>query len=249
MNKKPITFVNFCVDIGRDKIDPTNSIHRNFDLYRIGMEENINTNVPLIVYTSVNDINIPKHRNDDNLLIRNFTTQDIENEFPNFEQFKNTYPVTRKDEIATLLYYYVPLVVLKMKKIVDTINENPFQSDMFFWMDCHFTRGILNMSFLEQEESYVNMYNNVKNKNGDKFLLFNNAARPYGFFWGGSKTAIKNVYENYFKLYFESLPTKMLTEELLFKQINETNPEFFNFIDITNCSSNYKIAVSDYLIN
>jgi hypothetical protein len=105
------------------------------------------------------------------------------------------------------------------------------------------------MSFLEQEESYVNMYNNVKKKNGDKFLLFNNAARPYGFFWGGSKTAIKNVYENYFKLYFESLPTKMLTEELLFKQINETNPEFFNFIDITNRSSDYKIAVSDYLIN
>ena len=90
-----------------------------------------------------------------------------------------------------------------MKKIIDVIEENPFNSDYFFWMDCHFTRGILNMSFLEQEEDYLKMYNNVKNKNGDKFLLFNNAARPYGFFWGGSKTAIKNVYEKYFKLYFQ----------------------------------------------
>jgi hypothetical protein len=87
MNKKPITFVNFCVDIGRDKIDPTNSIHRSFDLYRIGLEENINTNVPLVVYTSVNDINIPEHRNDDNFLIKDFTTETIESEFPDFENF------------------------------------------------------------------------------------------------------------------------------------------------------------------
>jgi len=245
----PVTFVNFCVDIGRDKIDLNNSIHRSFELYKAGMYENIATNVPLVTYTSIDSPIVPSHRNDSNFRLRHFGINEIENEFPNFELYRQSYPNTHRDEIESLLFYYNPLVVLKMKKMIDVIDENPFNSDYFFWMDCHFTRGILNMSFLEQEESYVNMYNNVKNKNGDKFLLFNNAARPYGFFWGGSKTAIKNVYENYFKLYFESLPTKMLTEELLFKQINETNPEFFNFIDITNRSSDYKIAVSDYLIN
>ena len=247
MNKKPITFVNFCVDIGRDKIDPTNSIHRSFDLYRIGMEENINTNVPLVVYTSVNDINIPEHRNDDNILIKEFTTETIESEFPDFENFKKTYPTTSKDEIATLLFYYVPLVVLKMKKIVDTIHENPFQSDMFFWMDCHFTRGILDQSFLTDEQSYLNMYENLKDKIGDKFLLFNHTNRPYGFFWGGTKEAILKVYEEYFKVFFDNMNSFLYTEEVIFRDIYSRKPELFNFVDITEASGLYKVAVSDYI--
>jgi hypothetical protein len=245
----PVTFVNFCVDIGRDKIDPVNTIHRSFELYKAGMYENMATNAPLVTYTSIESPVVPPHRNDSNFRLHHFGINEIENEFPNFELYKQSYPTTKRDEIESALFYYNPLVVLKMKKMMDVIEENPFNSDYFFWIDCHFTRGILDMSFLEKEESYLRMYNNVKNKIEDKFLLFNHSTRPYGFFWGGSKTAIKNVYENYFNLYFESLPNKMLTEELLFKQIYETNPEFFNFMDITNRSGDYKLAVSDYLIN
>ena len=48
MTNTPVTFVNFCVDIGRDKIDPNNTIHRSFDLYKAGMYENISTKVPLV---------------------------------------------------------------------------------------------------------------------------------------------------------------------------------------------------------
>lgn len=247
MKQKPITFVNFCVDIGRDKINPSNSIHRSFDLYRIGMEENINTNVPLIVYTSVDDITTPIHRNENNLLIKKFTTDTIESEFPNFEDYKNIYPTTNKDEIATLLYYYVPLVVLKMKKIVDTIEENPFNSEMFFWMDCHFTRGILDQSFLTEENSYLNMYENLKNKIGDKFLLFNSSSRPFGFFWGGTKEAITKVYNEYFKIFFDKMDTFLYTEELIFKEIYSKNPDLFHFVDITDASGLYKIAVSEYI--
>jgi hypothetical protein len=245
----PVTFVNFCVDIGRDKIDPNNTIHRSFELYKGGMYENMATKAPLVTYTSIDSPIIPVHRNSSNFRLHRFGIEEIENEFPNFELYKQSYPNTQRDEIESALFYYNPLVVLKMKKMMDVINENPFNSDYFFWIDCHFTRGILDMAFLEQEEAYLKMYENVKNKIEDKFLLFNYANRPYGFFWGGSKTAIKNVYENYFDIYFESLSEKMLTEELLFKRIYEDRPEIFNFMDITHHSGDYKTAVSNYLNN
>jgi hypothetical protein len=247
MNKKPITFVNFCVDIGRDKIDPSNTIYRSFELYKTGMDENIKTNLPLIVHTSVNDVNIPTHRNDNNLIIRNFNTDSIENEFPNFSKYKEYYPKTHKDELSTKMFYYAPLVVLKLKKIVDAINENPFDSDMFFWMDCHFTRGILKTDFLYKDESYLDMCRNLREKIGDKFLLFNHTSRPFGFFWGGTKTAITNVYKKYFDIFFETLPTTILHEELIFKKIHESNPELFHYVDITDHGQNYKIAVSEYI--
>lgn len=247
MNKKPITFVNFCVDIGREKIDQTSTIHRSFALYKTGMDDNINTNLPLVVYTSVDDVNIPEHRNDDNLIIRNFNTDSIENEFPDFSKYKEYYPKTHKDELSTLMFYYAPLVVLKLKKIVDVINENPFNSEMFFWMDCHFTRGILKSDFLYDNEAYLEMSENLKEKIGDKFLLFNHTTRPFGFFWGGTKTAIMNVYEKYFDIFFETLPTTILHEELIFKKIHETNPELFHYVDITEFGQNYKIAVSEYI--
>jgi hypothetical protein len=148
MTNTPVTFVNFCVDIGRDKIDPNNTIHRSFELYKAGMYENIATKVPLVTYTSIESPTIPEHRNESNFRLRHFGLTEIENEFPNFELYRQTYPTTKRDEIESQLFYYNPLVVLKMKKIIDVIEENPFNSDYFFWMDCHFTRGILNMSFL-----------------------------------------------------------------------------------------------------
>lgn len=246
MKEKPITFVNFCVDIGRGDIDLSNSIHRSFSLYENGMYQNISTHVPLVVYTSVDNIYIPKHRNENNLVICDFTTKTIEDEFPEFEKYKKNYSISGKDDIATCLFYYVPLVVLKMKKIVDVINENPFGSEMFFWMDCHFTSGILDQSFLNDEEIYLKTHENLKNKIGDKFLLFNYADRPFGFFWGGNRKAIFSVYEQYFKVFFENMENFLYTEELIFKNIYSKNPELFHFVDIP-VNSPYKIAVSEYI--
>lgn len=247
MSKKPITFVNFCVDIGRDKINPSSTLHRSFELYKVGMEENINTTLPLVVYTSVNNLNLPKHRNADNLIIRNFNTSSIENEFPNFSKFKESYPKTHKDELSTLLFYYTPLVVLKLKKVVDVVEENPFDSEMFFWMDCHFARGILKTDFLYNTKSYFDMSENLKNKIGDKFLLFNHNLRPFGFFWGGTKATIMKVYEKYFDIFFENLPTTLLQEELIFKKMYESNPDLFHYVDITEAAQAYKAAVSKYI--
>jgi hypothetical protein len=118
---------------------------------------------------------------------------------------------------------------------------------MFFWMDCHFTRGILDQSFLTDEQSYLNMYENLKDKIGDKFLLFNHTNRPYGFFWGGTKEAILKVYEEYFKVFFDNMNSFLYTEEVIFRDIYLRKPELFNFVDITEASGLYKVAVSDYI--
>ena len=66
MKNHPITFVNFCVDIGRDNLPINNSIYRSFELYKAGMSENIMTILPLVLYTSEHKINIPNHRNESN---------------------------------------------------------------------------------------------------------------------------------------------------------------------------------------
>jgi hypothetical protein len=134
-----------------------------------------------------------------------------------------------------------------MKKIIDVIKENPFSSNMFFWMDSYFTRGINDFSFLMEDEKFVNMYNVLSTKIGDKFLLFNFHSRPFGFFWGGTKIAIEKVYEEYFDIFFENLPNKIMAEELIFKKIYEKNPDLFHFVDISEHGQNYKEVVSKYI--
>jgi len=246
MTKKPITFISFCVDIDRGSLSEENNIKRDFSLYRVGMNENIDTIMPLVMYTSDDQLILPEHRNENNFRHHIFTKETIESEFPNFDLYKKTYPNTHKDEIATSLFYYVPLVVLKLKKIIDVINENPFGSEYFFWMDCFFTRGIVENDFLYNEESYNKMVQNVTNKIDDKFVLLNFGPRPFGFFWGGSKKALLNVYENYFDIFFEFLPKTILTEELLFKEINQRNPDLMNVIQVDR-GDQYKIACQNYL--
>ena len=250
MKTKPVTFVSFCVDIDRGLLpvsNTTHTIHRSFELYKSGMYENVDTHVPLVLYSSVDDLIVPSHRNDSNFRHYSLNKELIEKEFPNFELYKESYPTTQKDEIASSLFYYTPLVVLKMKKMMEVIEDNPFDSDMFFWMDCFFLRGILEPEFLYQEEMYLKMYDNVKNKLGDKFVLLNFGSRPFGFFWGGNKESLKKVYEHYFEIFFEYLPTKLLTEELIFKIINERYPDLMHVIQLER-PSNYKLICQDFLI-
>lgn len=246
MNPNPITFISFCVDIGRGSIDPKNTIHRPFELYKSGMVENIETKVPLVMYSSVKDLVNPSHRNESNFRYYYYDTESIQRDFPNFNEYVNYYPHTHKDEIESILFYYTPLVVLKMKKVMEVIEDNPFNSDYFFWMDCFFTRGIVESGFLHNQEDYIKMSENVKNKLGDKFVLLNFANRPFGFFWGGNKTAMENVYKHYFDIFFEFLPTKLMTEELIFKEINERYPDLMSVIDVEN-GDTYKIACQNFL--
>ena len=90
-------------------------------------------------------------------------------------------------------------------------------------------------------------YENVKGKLGNKFVLLNFGPRPFGFFWGGNKESLRKVYEHYFEIFFESLPTKLLTEELIFKEINERYPELMHVIQVEH-PSRYKLTCQDFLI-
>lgn len=244
---KDITFVSFCVDIGRGSESVDIRVRRDVALYRQGMDDNINSVLPMVIYTSEEVGPIPAHRNESNLLIRKFTTENLEQEFPNFELFRNAYEYTFKDFIESNIFYYNPLVVMKMKKIVDIINENPFGSEYFFWVDSYFNRGMENTSgFLYDEEIHKQKCKNIMEKTKDKMVLFSAYDRPYGFFWGGHRDAIKKVHDLYFDVYFDSLDKKLLTEELVFKQIYSTNPELFDFVEITHYQQRYKTAVSEY---
>lgn len=249
MKNKKITFVNFCVDIGRGDLPPNNTVFRSFDSYSVGMYENLDSYVPIVIYTSENSVKLPNHRNDTNTVINHYTVENIKNDLPNYPLYEYFYEKSKKDEIASFLYYYVPLVVLKIKKMIEVIEQNPFNSEMFFWMDSHFARGIEDQKFLYDEEYYLKVFENLNDKVKDKFLLFSNSNRPFGFFWGGTKTAIYEVYKNYFDIFFNNLEDRLLTEELIFKIIYENNPELFKFLDITHQGAKYKIAVSEYLNN
>jgi hypothetical protein len=259
----PVTFVNFCVDIGRGNIDQSNTIYRSFDLYKQGFYENLDSYLPLITYTSIENLQIPPHRDSSNLLVKPFTVSSIENEFPNYELFKQYYDHTHKDDIATALPYYAPLVVLKLKKIIDMIEENPFNSDYFVWLDCYFARGLDPYIFLE-EDSTKAFCNSIINKfQNNKFLLLvspgldmtkiglnvdsKDAFRPFGFFWGGSKETLLKVYEKYFEVFFEYLPKTILTEEIIFFILQHRYPELFNVVDLTSYGGMYKQGLLNYL--
>jgi hypothetical protein len=244
---KKITFVSFCVDIDRGSETVPEDIRRDINLYTQGMNENISSVLPLVVYTSETNINIGKHRNKENFRIYDFNKDSIINDFPNFDLYKNTYDTISKDKIESSLYLYNPLVVLKIKKIIDVIEENPFNSDYFFWIDSYFQRGINDIGFFNNEQIHNECCDNIKNIINDKFLIFNSHDRPFGFFWGGSKIAIQNVYLNYFSTYFESFPNKLLTEELIFKKLIEKSPDIFDIQNIIHYGGRYKQAVVDYL--
>ena len=248
MKDNIITFVTFCVDIGRGELPLNNSIHRNFELYKSGMYENINTKAPMILFSSIQDLLVPHHRNETNFRHFPLTKIIIENDFPNFELYREYYPTTKKDEIENSLYYYTPLVVLKMKKMIEISKLNPFDSEIFLWIDCFFTRGMLNLDFMNDENAYQMMCENVKQKlNNNKFILLTWGPRPFGFFWGGNIQALQNIYEHYFKIFFEFLPTKLMTEELIFKVISERYPELIYLIEVEN-ANDYKLTCKNFMI-
>jgi hypothetical protein len=259
----PVTFVNLCVDIGRGHIDQSSLIYRAFDLYKQGFYENLDSYLPLVTYTSIENPQIPSHRNSSNLIIKPFTTSSIESEFPNYDLFKQYYEHTRKDEIATLLPYYAPLVVLKLKKIIDIIEENPFNSDYFVWLDCYFARGLDPYIFLKEDSSNTFCTDVINKLQNNKFLLLygpgsdigeigldiesKNLFRPFGFFWGGNKEILLKIYKKYFEVFFEILPKSVLTEELIFFILQHRYPELFNLVDLSDSKNMYKQGLLDYL--
>lgn len=246
MSNTPITFVSFCVDIGRGELPETNSIWRHFALYESGMFENIQTNLPLVLYSSVNEIGNYAHRNETNFRHFYYNVDSIISDFPNFNLYEKNYPTSNKDVIATNLFYYVPLVVLKMKKMMEVVELNPFNSEYFFWMDCFFVRGMTKTDFLYDQSSYLSMFENVKNKLGNKFVLLDNGRRPFGFFWGGNKEVLHEMYKQYFDIFFEFLPNVLLTEELIFKKISERTPELINIVPVED-SALYKLVCQKFL--
>jgi len=261
MNNPQVTFVNLCVDIDRGKINPPSLIRRDFELYQQGFYENLNTSLPFVFYTSIKNPNIPPHRDDSNVRIKYFDKNSIENEFPDFELYKHYYDTSHKDEISSCLFYYAPLVVLKLKKMIDVINENPFNTDYFIWMDCYFERG-LDSNVFKDEILAKDFCNKIVNKVQDKFLLLKGAGgmtnsikdssfkeifRPFGFFWGGHKDILFKVYEKYFEIFFEFLPRGIITEETIFYIMYNRYPELFNIVDVAPYRHLYKQGLIDYL--
>lgn len=237
------TFVSFCVDIDCDKISRDLNIYRDFELYVRGMYENMDTALPLVIYTSFDKIKPTR----ENVIINYYDKYSLINEFPRFDEYLTAYHSdAKKDFIIENLLLYAPLVVMKLKKIVDVISENPYNSEYFFWIDSYFSRGI--ESKVLTDDSYYHQYiENITNIVGDKFLLLYGFDRPFGFFWGGNKIAIQNVYYRYFEIFFEHLNQEILTEEMIFNIMIKKYPELFNVVDISSYGSMYKIGLAEYL--
>lgn len=257
------TFVNFCVDIGRGNLEEQSGIYRPFELYKSGLLDNINNQIPLIIYSSVKNINIPQHRTDNNFRYYNFNTDNIQQEFPNFNQYLEKYNDDNviRDEICSSLIYYSPLVTLKFKKIMDNIKNNPFKTEYFYWIDCFFERGAGDNIFnnIEMTNQWIDKLNN---KSENKFLVFVSETPypdfklkldmeitqdryPFGFFWGGHKDILEKVYKEYFNIYFKYLDKLILTEELIFFILMNQYPDLFKVVHLSNL--NYKRDLMDYI--
>ena len=237
-----ITFISFCVDIDRGKLNKNLNIYRDFEVYTRGMFENIETILPLVIFTSVEDV----RSNRDNLIITYFTKQTLIKEFPNYARYSECFNGSKKDDIIENLPLYAPLVVMKFKKMVDVINDNKFNSEYFFWVDSYFGRGI-DTKVLTDKNVFDNKTKNIGDIVGDKFLILMYKGRPFGFFWGGHKDAVLKVYESYFNVFFEHLNNEILTEELIFKIMIERYPDLLNVVDLSSYESMYKLGLIEYL--
>ena len=243
-----ITFVSFCVDIGRGDLPEKDTTHRAFANYVQMTHENLLTDLPLVVFCSDSTTPIPSHRNSDNCIVRTFTQNSIKSQFKLIERYLDGLNKGfEADEAARKVPLYGPLVLLKYNKIVEIVKENPFDSKYFYWIDASFTRG-MNPYILKNRSGSTSIFvEALLKKSSEKFLLPypTGHGRPFGFFWGSSGSTLLDLLPRYEEQTLLMLEEKLPIEELVFMELEKNNPALFDCVYLNN--TDYKNDLIRYL--
>jgi len=265
-----VTYITCCTDLDREKINHP-SFGRQFASYETGFRKNLETHLPLIGYSSLPNMLIPSHRSSTNLRHYFWDKKIILNSLPEKDLYIEKYkdPKVYRDGIINYLDGYAALVLMKFKLIEDAIKDNPFNSEYFAWIDCQFTAGI-DYDF-NNEDNCIQFSESLSNRlSNNKFLSFFHSASNlghawkfdplnfvgsskiepfafhkciFGFFWGGHRDILCELFSPYWELYKKFLDHNVIpTEELILNIMHVSHKDKFdiNFID---SMSSYKQSV------
>ena len=257
-----ISFVTGCWDIGRDKLDNTNSNYdwkRSFETYTNRLEQLLNTGLPIIVFgdSKLKEI-VDKYPNTHFIHF----SQDKFYKTPYYERINNIrtskewydQPTAQwlKSSPQATLSLYLPIVINKIFCITEAIQQNPFQSNRFFWIDAGITKTHEPKIIKEMVPKLLNY---------DKFIFLSHLYRdnteihgflregvhkhcnvPFverimkGFFFGGKVDKFDEILDLYHNIIDKTLNEKYLgCEETYFTIMTYQKPELFDKVIIPHC--------------
>lgn len=269
-----VTYVSCVTDLDRDSVDHP-LFRRHFSIYETGYRKNLDTQFPIISFNSVPDFYIPDNRNSDNFLSVPWTKEILMEKLFDKELFNEKYdtPEVYRNGILNYLKAYGPLVLMKYYLIQEAIKLNPFNSEYFVWADCQLPAG-MHCDFSKKENCEMFSDHLARRLSNNKFLIYklggpnisqlwrfdpNQFADVkeslilnkciFGFFWGGSKSILDEMYNPYWDLYRKFLNNNVIpTEELIFNIMTLNYPEKFDVTDIHD-NMNYKQKIFENVID
>jgi len=250
-----ITYVTALYDLKRGEIN--DSFKRSFDHYKECFSKLLKLNhINLVVYCdpSLNDF-INGHNNK-NIKIINRPLESFKNNFPFFDNVQKIRKSKKwqaqagwlKDSTQAVLEYYNPLVMSKHFLLNDATLFNPFNTDLFCWIDAGLANTVNLDAYLSKKvyDSFERKL--VKHLRRMLYLCFpyDGKVEVHGFskagmnryagqdteyvarggFFGGNKHTINKINEIYYDLLNRSLNEgEMGTEESIFTIITYQHPE------------------------
>jgi hypothetical protein len=235
------TFVTALYEINREVHDK-----RSFETYQRWFKKTLTVPVPLVIYTEEKNRSIIEEAR------QNMPTMVIYKNLKDFPFF-NTYPsvetivktsgqVINSNALEFTCYDYIPLVNSKFIWMLDAINNNWFNTDMFFWIDAGLSRFMqfdmslkqFNMPLMATLKQNNLLYIQVGKADELEYILQNqksvdesigqNVNFMMAGFWGGNAPFVKEICELGIHLYQREYIDKnrIDNEQVLFGFILQT---------------------------
>jgi hypothetical protein len=228
-NKMSFTFITALFDISREKHDG-----RSYSEYQEWFKKTLQIPAPMVIYTELKNENIINNfrRTDYPTKVIYSTLEEIPFYYtkPNVEHIiKNTkfkYRIQHPNGLENICFDYIPIVNSKFKWVSESIKNNYFNTEMFFWIDAGLSRflkfDLSQDTFDRTLLKYINENNKIymqigKKEEFEKLLKneisFENAVgKNINFmmagFWGGNKDLILDICTKCAEMYIKEFIEK-----------------------------------------
>ena len=157
--------------------------------------------------------------------------------------------IMHPDRVECILPEYNVIQYTKFGWLLDAINENPFGSEVFFWMDIGISRFFEGMDVSREYPNINSLEMLISKGNPDSFIIqkrhdLESFQIDYNFIWrsdnlmkggifGGTAKCIKRISENIEKIFKECMLDRnnVNNEQLAITLLYKDYPEWFNLVD------------------
>lgn len=254
------TFVTALYDIGREKLEKKFNNHRSFSDYLTWFKTLLNQPFNLVIFVPKSLKEFVTSNRD-----KKYKTQIVEVEFEQLPYYvmKNTFGSLMKSfenkdhgKIETILPEYNVVTFSKFPFVEKVINEDPFNSKYFFWVDAGHFRFDVNITEIDpyklkvcDDKVVVSLIEThpkgLGPLNSDKIKEYLSSI-PNDIntsFWGGNKEQTLKVSKKYQDMVQRVVGLKAINndQQILSLVIAEA-PELFNLINVKNKHHGYLLS-------